>query len=169
MAKRLAFIAPVDWLVGNVSGQQNITYASGSGYSIPTGASESAVGYEPRLIAKRVWRSDRRYFQVRTKTTVNMTLGVRMAMALMGGACALFSSLVRDKTTAIYQACVNACPKDTPLRAFVIPLLRAGLAAKNAHISIAQDVYIVNPWISSDTPNVPVSAANLSKFTILSN
>lgn len=162
-------MAPVDWLVGNVSGRQNIAYASGAGYSIPTGARESAEGYEPRLIAKRVWRSDKRYFQVRTKTTVNMTQDVRMAMALMGGACALFSSLVRDKTTAIYQACVNACPNNTTLRAFIIPLLRAGLAAKDAHIAIAHDVYIVNPWISSDTPNVPVSAANLSKFAILSN
>ena len=99
-----------------------------------------------------------------------MTAGVRNTIALMGGAGALYSSLVRDKSTAIYKACIAACPKSTTLRAFIIPLLRAGLAAKNQTIAIADGVEIVNPWVSSAAPNVPVSADIHEKFnSVLSN
>lgn len=88
----------------------------------------------------------------------------------MGGAGALFASLVSDKTTAIYAACVAACPRQMSLRMFIVPTLRRGLAAKNSIIEIEDNVGIVNPWVSADTPNVPVSAAILDKFnSVLSN
>lgn len=172
MSKHICYIAPVDWLVGNISGNQQIGYGEDktAGYAIPDGEEESAANYKPRMIAKRIWKSNRRYFQIRTRTTVNMTAGVRNTMALMGGAGALYSSLVRDKSTAIYKACSAACPKSTTLRAFMIPLLRAGLAAKNQTIAIADGVRIVNPWVNSADPNVPVSAEILDKFnSVLSN
>lgn len=172
MSKHICYMAPVDWLVGNISGNQQIGYGEEktAGYAIPDGVKESAVDYKPRMIAKRIWKSNRRYFQIRTRTTVNMTAGVRNTIALMGGAGALYSSLVRDKSTAIYKACSAACPKSTTLRAFIIPLLRAGLAAKNQTIAIADGVGIVNPWVNSAAPNVPVSAEILEKFnSVLSN
>lgn len=165
-------MAPIDWLVGNISGNQSISYGEDNtaGYTIPDGMEESAANYKPRMIAKRIKKSNCRYFQIRTRTTVNMTAGVRNTMALMGGAGALFSSLVRDKSAAIYKACSAACPQQTTLRAFIMPLLRAGLAAKVATITIADGVGIVNPWISSAEPNVPVSAEILDKFnSVLSN
>lgn len=167
MAKYISYMAPVNWLVGNISGSQVKRYGTEgiAGYDIPTGTEESARDYKPRMIAKRIWKSNRRYFQIRTKTTVNMTASVRNAMALMGGACAMYSSLVRNKSTQIYSACVSACPRSTTMRAFIIPIIRAGLAAKSEQIQVANGVVIVNPWISEDTPNVPVSAAILNKFS----
>lgn len=89
---------------------------------------------------------------------------MRSNLALMGGSGALFASLISDKTSAIYAQCIAACPGNMPLRMFIMPLLRAGLAAKNANIVIADNVSIVNPWVSSDTPNVPVTSAILDKF-----
>lgn len=89
---------------------------------------------------------------------------MRSNLALMGGSGALFASLISDKTTAIYTQCVAACPAKMTLRMFIVPLLRAGLAAKNANIVIADNVSIVNPWVSSETPNVPVTSAILNKF-----
>lgn len=112
--------------------------------------------YKPRRI---------KYFQVRTRTTMNMTAGARETMALMGGVGALYSSLVRNKSAEIYAQCVAACPVNMTLRAFVTRRLRAGLAAKNATIIIAAGVNIVNPWVSSAAPNVPVSNEILDKFS----
>lgn len=105
-----------------------------------------------------------KYFSIRTRTTVNMTARMRNNMALMGGSGALFASLISDKTSAIYAQCVAACPAKMALRMFIMPLLRSGLAAKNANIVIADNVSIVNPWVSSATPNVPVTSAVLDKF-----
>ena len=71
---------------------------------------------------------------------------------------------MRDKSAQIYNDCERVKPAAMTLRAFLSPILRAGLDEKNAAIVVASGVNIVNPWISSDTPNVPVSAAVLQKF-----
>lgn len=83
----------------------------------------------------------------------------------MGGVGAIIASIMRDKSAQIYKDCERVKPAKDTLRAFLSPILRAGLDAKNAVIVVADGVSIVNPWISSDTPNVPVSAAILDKFS----
>lgn len=165
--KRIEYICPIDCIHGNISGRQDIEYDGADAYSILDGSKVSSNNYQARLIA--AGRSafggyKLRYFSVRTRTSVNMTARMRSNLALMGGSGALFASLISDKTSAIYAQCVAACPAKMPLRMFIVPLLRSGLAAKNANIVIADNVSIVNPWVSSATPNVPVSSAILDKF-----
>ena len=109
-------------------------------------------------------RARKNYFQVRTRFTVNVSAVAHRNMAIMGGAGALYAALIRDKSTQIYAQCVAAVPKGETLRSFLVPLIRAGLSDKSAQLTIADGVYIVNPWVSSATPNVPVSSAVLDKF-----
>lgn len=109
-------------------------------------------------------RTNRRYFQVRTRTAVNMTAAQRLNLAVMGGAGALYSSLLRHKDAPIYNACVAACPVKMSLRQFVFPALRAGIRDKLAALAIAEGVEIVNPWVSAAEPNVPISTAVHDKF-----
>ena len=167
--KRIEYISPIDYIRGSLSGSQTPLYTSNEvkGYSVPVGDIEPAVNYKPILVAKilRPYDLNRiKIFQVRTRTSVNMTANQHRNLALMGGVGALVASLLRNKTAAIYGACVAATPKGYTLRGFVSPLIRAGLAAKSASITIADGVTIVNPWISNETPNVPVSQIILDKF-----
>lgn len=158
---------PVDSMRGNISGRQDIEYNGADAYSVRDGEKVTAANYQPRIVAKvlRDARPDRiKYFQVRTKTTVNMTNGMRVSMGLMGGAGALFASLISDKTTHIYNDCVAACPKNMTLRQFVIPRLHEGLKVKQPQIEIAPEVVIDNPWIYGGQVNVPVSQEIYDKF-----
>lgn len=160
-------MAPVDWMRGKLSGNQLLTYDTHSAYDTPTGDIVAADNYQPRLIAKvkGIYTPRKvRFFQVRTRTTVNMTAAAKKNLALMGGVGALFGSLVSDKSSAIYIAVSALCPKVMTLRAFLAPVIRAALAAKLSQIEIADGVVIVNPWVSTDTPNVPVSQAIINKF-----
>ncbi len=165
--KRIQYMAPVDWMRGKLSGNQSLTYDTHSAYDTPTGDVVAADNYQPRLIAKvRGMYTPRkiRYFQVRTRSTVNMTAAAKKNLALMGGVGALFGSLVSDKSSAIYITVSALCPKKMTLRAFLAPIIRAALAAKMTNIEIAEGVTIVNPWVSTETPNVPVSPVILNKF-----
>lgn len=165
--KRIEFISPVRWMRGSLSGRQDLTYEGVSAYDHAEGEI-SPDQYQPRLIAKVLrapYVTRRKYFQVRTRSTVNMTATFRRNCALMGGVGAIYSSLVRDKSAQIYKDCERMKPAGKTLRAFLSPILRAGLDAKNAVIVVADGVQIVNPWISSDAPNVPVTAAVLEKFS----
>ena len=160
---------------GNVSGRQDIEYNGGDAYAIADGQQLSADNYAPRFVTKVMdlgkFGREKHYFQVRTKTTVNMTPAMRENLAVLGGAGAIFAALVKMKTSAIYAECV-ACARESDknitLRAFVVPRLMDGLRHKDTDIYIGEysggDVYIDNPWTTSGTPNVPVTANILNKF-----
>lgn len=167
MAKGIEYIMPVDYMRGNLSGRQSLEYTEqgGTGYDVPDGSRDAATNYEPRLIALHTDLPNRRrnYFQVRTRTTVNMTTGVRKTQAVMGGAGAIYAALVSDKSSSIYLQCAAAKPRMITLRQFVLPPVMAALAAKESSATIANGLTIDNPWLVA-SPNVPVSAANISKF-----
>lgn len=164
--KRIAYISPIDYIRGNVSGTQLIQYTNegGKGYDVPVGDMQSAIGYAPRLVMRYTAARELRGFQVRTKTSVHMSAAVHRNLALMGGVGALVASLLRQKSTPIYIACAAAVPKGMTLRQFLSPILREGLAGKSETITIADGVQIVNPWVSTSTPNVPVPANIIAKF-----
>lgn len=169
MSKRIEYIAPVEWIAGSLSGRQpeQLKYGGGSGYEVAVGETRAADVYQPRLIAKvlRAYtRKQIKCFCVRTKTSVHMSAANKRNLSIMGGAGALYAALLRDKAAAIYADIVAVKPKQLTLRAFVVPLLRAGLRDKVATIDIADGVGIVNPWISSAEPNVPLRQAVLDKF-----
>lgn len=152
---------------GSLSGNQSLKYGGVSAYDIDNGERISADAYQPRVIAKVLrapYATRKRYFQIRTRTTVNMTPAMRTAIAVMGGAGAIFAALLRDKEATIYRQCVNACPKHMTLRQFVLPPVMAGLRAKSTQLTIADGIYIFNPWTSSDTPNVTLSDKIITKF-----
>ena len=165
--KQIAYELPVDYMRGNISGKQEIKYNGAHAYDVNTGTAVTADNYQPRIIAqvKNMGTPNTiRMFQVRTKTTINMTNAMRMNMATMGGSGALYASLLNNKSAPIYAQCIAAKPVGLTLRQFIIPIIRAGLTAKDEKISITGNVYIVNPWISSEAQNVPVSNEILSKF-----
>lgn len=171
LMKRIEYILPIDYLRGSLSGTQLIEYNGARAYSISDNERVTADHYSPRLIAKvKGLHTHRRvkFYQVRTRTTVNMTTTARLSMALLGATGAIYAAIVSDKTAAIYDDCKRVCPKGISLRAFLFPILRAGLAAKTATIIIADGVIVTNPWINTGAQTVNIPANIITKFNILS-
>ncbi len=154
---------------GSVSqAQEDLSYDGGKAYALPVGSRTSAANYLPILVAKLAQRGRNvplRYFQVRGRSSVNMTAANKHNLALMGGVGALIGGLLSDKTAPIYIACASLVPAKRTFRSYLAPILRAGLDRKLTDIVVADGVSIVNPWISSATPNVPVSQEVLTKFS----
>lgn len=173
--KRIAYMAPIDYMRGSLSGRQDIRYTANDveGYYAPDGEITPANDYMPKLIAH--YRSDRnrRFFCVRTRSSINMSARVRRTMALMGGAGAIYAAIVREKSSPIYIACVNDWKtngvKGSTLRMHVMRILIDGLDDYDATITIGA-ANIVNPWVSSETPNVVIPQSIIDKFnSVLSN
>lgn len=165
--KRIAYVMPVNYLRGNLSGNQDIMYNNSSAYDLGDGERVSADNYEPRLVAKITGKDVYhlvKYFQIRTRTTINMTNAMRTNLALMGGTGAIVGALMRDKTANIYKDCVRACPKKMTLRAFVSPIIRTGLAIKASTFTIADGVTITNPWIYQGTQTLNIDQNIINKF-----
>lgn len=168
MAKRVAYISPVDYMSGSVSGRQLMTFGESGVDAYETTEPTLANAYRAKLVLRYHTRKRLRCFQVRTQYTANVTDKSRLNLATMGGAGAIYAAIVRERGV-LYNKCVAAAPKGMTLRSFVIPILRAGLSGKVETIRIAEGVTVNNPWISG-TQSVPVPQSVLDKFApVLSN
>lgn len=171
MAKHIEYIVPIDYMRGNLSGRQEMTYNGGRAYdSIAQGQSAGATNYQPRLIAKvlRLGRVDmRRFYQVRTRSTVNMSADYRNNVAVMGAALSMYASIVRSGGALLIslQAGYAGEVRSVTFRSWVISFLRVGLTVKAATIDIGGFAQIINPWVAGGTGAVVNVPANIiTKF-----
>lgn len=164
--KRIHYAAPVDYMQGSLASGRKFTYGAEAGnngaYAINIGERVAANDYAPILVTKYNRKCNARFFQIRTRSTVNMTAEYKRTLAIMGGACAIYSAIVREKSD-VYKACLDALPAKYTMRAYIIPIIRNGLAAYADRIQIG-NMYVVNPWVSSETPNIQVKQDIIDKF-----
>lgn len=152
MSKKIDYIMPINWIRGNISGAQSITYDGVRAYELSTTDKVSADYYRPTLVAKYMGARDKRYYQVRTVSSVHLSAAYRKNLAVMGGAGAIYAAMVNNGSNAQRYIAMPA----------LMDMLRNGdTSAQVAGTSID------NPW-KVQNPNVPISPAILTKFNILS-
>lgn len=93
--KRIEFIAPVESMRGNLSGNQSLEYADNNNpaYEAPNGV-QYASNYQPRFIGAKRGSDGLKYFTVRTKSATNLKATTRRAMAIVGVTAAIRSALM---------------------------------------------------------------------------
>lgn len=167
MSKRIVYMAPVDAMSGSLSGRQELQYGEPTkkAYDVPTGEKVAASNYQPRVVAIYSSRKRVKYFQVRTRFSINMTSATRLNMASMGGAGAIYAAIVSDKTTQLYRECLNARPAGVTLRKWIISIIRPALAAKTADIVLANGLVLSNPWHPGTGVTVNISQSVYEKFS----
>lgn len=178
--KLIEYYMPVESMRGNLSGRQTLEYdAEGAkGYDVPVGQKVGAINYAPRIIAKRRERSRLNFFQVRTKSSVNMTTAYKRSIALMGGVGAMIAAILRDKTAYAYTETIKvwrAANDMNTYRGFLSDKIRPALVTGNTSINIGNyvdqngttvNVSLVNPWKEPDKTawNVQITDASYDKF-----
>lgn len=182
MAKRVKMLSPFKALRGNVSGSQDLEYPlNGQGaYEAPAGK-HYAQNYDPRFIVCERASDGRVYFQVKQRSATNITAKSKKAMAVLGGAGAIMGAILKDKTSALYAALMNAFEETHPVidgkpatfRQYVTRYIIAALRAKFPMISVIWNnagalamITINNPFVSggAGTYDVEISGEVLVKF-----
>ena len=180
MAKRFKMLAPFDSVSGNVSGAQKLAYpVNGQGaYEGPAGKNY-AQNYKPN---ER--KSDGRlYFQVKQRSATTITARSKRAMAVLGGCGAIIGAILKNKTSAVYQALYEAWLATKPfsaktgepssLREYLSAFIMGALRSKSAVISVLWNndgtpafITINNPFVSggAGTYDVTISNSALVKF-----
>lgn len=97
---RIEFIAPVEAMRGNLSGNQDLVYPTenNKAYESPVGSVNYARNYAARFIGAKIAKSGLKYFAVRTKSATHLTSAAKHAMALLGGAGAIYAAIVNNPT-----------------------------------------------------------------------
>lgn len=174
--KRIEFIAPVEAMRGNLSGAQNLQYPTDNqgAYEGPVGSVNYARNYSPRFVGSKRASDGRKYFSVRTKSANHLTAKSKKAMAIMGGAGAMYAAIVRDKNSSLYSRLyamylkIQELGDQRTFRKWLMDQLRRGVAAQTGTIVVTgplAPIDIDNPWCTiSETPNVVVGQQTLVKF-----
>lgn len=175
--KRIEFIAPVEAMRGNLSGAQNLKYPTqnNKAFESPEGSVNYARNYATRFIGAKRASDGSKYFAVKTKTATHITARSLMAMALLGGAGAMYAALVRDKASATYTGIyaqwveLQNIGETRSFREFVMDAFRRMLVAKSQNVVFTGPrpgaITIQNPWVTGQqTEDVQVSHSILVKF-----
>lgn len=184
MAKRFKMLAPFDSVSGNVSGAQKLAYpVNGQGaYEGPAGKNY-AQNYKPRFIMNERKSDGRLYFQVKQRSATTITVRSKRAMAVLGGCGAIIGAILKDKTSAMYQALYEAWLVTKPVstktglpssfRQYLSAFIMGALRSKAAVISVLWNndgtpafITINNPFVSggAGTYDVTISDSALVKF-----
>lgn len=108
--RRIKYIAPVESMQGNLSGNQKLEYAlnDNPAFEAPDGR-QYARNYRASYIANRRARDGRAYFSVKTKSAVNNTDAARVTQAALGAAANMASRLFGlDKWATLRQTIIDS-------------------------------------------------------------
>ena len=169
-------LPPFDIITGNASGAQDLRYAENDNkaYESPAGSVNYARNYRPSFIISENKKTGRAYFAVKKRSAVHMTSKAKKAMAVLGGAGALYASLVRTKSSAIYVAiyaqwlALQELGSTTSFRKWVTSIFMAGLRTKAAQFAFTgpnNTSYVNNPWVATtQTEGCTIGSHILRKF-----
>lgn len=100
MARRISYIAPIESMSGNLSGNQELEYPTNDNkaWDAPEDGASYARNYKPRYVAN-VRRSDGRlYFAVKQRTATRINTDTKMTMAVLGGFGAIYAAILNDNS-----------------------------------------------------------------------
>lgn len=174
--RRITFISPVASVQGNMSGKQNLVYPlhDNKAFEGPDNSVNYARNYRPSFIGAKRKSDGACSFQVKRRTANHLTTKAKSAMANLGGVGAIYSALVRDKSSQVYLD-ARGCYDDMvtggytgTFRKFMYSYIKPALDAKNATIDITtlnHHISINNPWVfGGHGSNVNVPFAIIEKF-----
>ena len=174
--KRIEFIAPVEAMRGNLSGNQELQYKTADGKVYSAAEFESLMAdYKTRYVgAKRRQYGNKvlNIFSVKTKTTSTVTPKSKKAMAVFGGAAEVYRvafktlSILSNLQAAFMEA--RAAGFEGSLRQWAFPIISKALDAKDAVIVLAgtqTTVRVNNPWVDGGSgTSIEISSSILVKF-----
>lgn len=174
MAKRAGFVPGFAELRGNISGKQDLLYPENNNkaFEAPLGKRSYATNYRPSVVISRVARTGKFHFAIRTRSAVKRTARSTMAMALLGGAGALYGALIMnaDKKAAMEAIWEHdtryATHRDKTFQKFWMEIIREMLQRKQQSYvrTVGGAITIYNPWVYTGVVDVTVSNEILVKF-----
>lgn len=174
MAKRAGFVPGFAELRGNISGKQDLTYPENNNkaFEAPLGKRSYATNYRPSVVISHVARTGKFHFAIRTKSAVRRTARSTMAMALLGGAGALYGALIMnaDKKAAMMAIWEHdtqyASLRGVTFQKFWMDIIRDMLKRKQQSYvrTVGGTITIYNPWVYTGEIDVTVSNEILVKF-----
>lgn len=160
--RRIEYLAPVEAMRGNLSGNQNLKYPTqnNSAWNSPSDRRNYATNYNTRYIGNKRNSTGLKFFSVKTKAAVNMSPAIRLQQAVLSVGSVVSNIIGGDlRTLTDIQQLFKASQEYAQgwtIKRWISTYVRAALKSKR-HIvfpttgSGAVIIY-TNPYISAAAP-----------------
>lgn len=157
--KRIEFLAPVEAMRGNLSGDQVLAYDGGQrAYDVTGSGKVAAENYDKRYIGAKRLANGKKFFSLKTKSTTDLGANARLAMAAFGGSCSLarvastdLTVMTRLQNTILAEIAAGKVDPHISFRNWIQKKVYPMIKAKEASVTIGEgtnEVVLNNPWIS---------------------
>ena len=128
--RRIEFLAPVESMRGNLSGEQVLTYPTNdnSAWDAPSNKRSYATNYRPRYIGAKRTSNGKTYFAIKQRSAVTNSDTQRLTQALLGATRSLAVAIQADPTALlVIQTAFGRQTEFDTLSKFVENFIREGL------------------------------------------
>lgn len=172
MAKRIEFLAPVEAMRGNLSGNQDLVYAQNDNraFESPVNQVNYAKNYQTRYIGAKRASDGLKYFGVKTRSGFNNSENAQMAMAVLGAAGAVYVAIRAaggEKWEQIkYNYAQYFSRQYKSLRQYCMSVIMRDLRAKARAITFGGPTVAdyANPWTTPAQTELNIGNVVLAKF-----
>lgn len=168
MPKRAQFAPGFAELRGNISGRQKLVYPTNDNKAFdgPIDGKNYARNYRASVIVSQRARDGKFYYSIRTKSMNHLTTKSKKAMALLGGAGAIYAAILKNASILAgiqaQYAAVQELGEKRSFRKYVMDSVRLGLIRHDLNFMFAgpaQAVTVNNPWVKM-TGDLNISISN---------
>lgn len=176
--RRIEFLAPVESMRGNLSGDQVLEYPAdnNAAYFAPDNKRSYARNYGTRYIGAKRASTNLKYFNVRTRSAVLNSPEAKLQQAAFGAARIIFRelSLASGEVYAVFMKIyAKESARYKTLAACICAYITRGLKMRSTSFVIgdplataANKVVVANPW-TTDTPPVGAVTVTLTKDVLI--
>lgn len=183
MARSIEFLAPVEAMRGNLSGDQKLTYPTqnNAAFEAPNTGRVYANNYQTRYIGAKRSSDGKKYFAVKQRSAYYSTEAGKLRNALLGGSGALIAAMMKsDSFETVYRpgyeyAKANGLiPSSWSLRKYMTDAAYNYLKQKSNVVKFfnqsGSSIFVRNPWVFDTQVGaqvIPVGDYTLVKFWML--
>lgn len=158
--RKIEFIAPVEAMRGNLSGDQRLTYPTqnNAAWDAPEGKRSYATNYRPTYIGAKRSADGKTYFATKRRQAVKMSDAMRLQMAVLS-VSSVIANIVSSNLTLIAgleERYYQAAPAGWTFKHWLMDCIKEPLKSKR-HLVFAgttlAPIFVKNPYINSTAPS----------------
>lgn len=169
MARRIEFIAPVESMRGNLSGDQKLTYPTqdNSAWEAPDDKRSYATNYQPRYVGAKRASDGLKYFAVKVRSAVRNSAAQRQVQAVLAGTKLSVDALKANLEQGVPLLALYAYQKDTAKTIpedlsfdkwltqtvrYIIETKQGEFTLPGPYPSGASQIILGNAWVAGSVP-----------------
>lgn len=180
MARSIEFLAPVEAMRGNLSGDQKLTYPTqnNAAFEAPNTGRVYANNYQTRYIGAKRSSDGKKYFAVKQRSAYYSTEAGKLRNALLGGSGALIAAMMKSENFETvyrpgyeYAKANGLIPTSWSLRKYMSDAAYNYLKQKSNVVKFfnqsGSSIFVRNPWVFDTQVGaqaIPVGDYTLVKF-----